>query len=453
MPKKRKKATTKKQQSRRNIKHLGTTSDTLTSRAGLVPFANFLDSCQASTKISLELSDMRKSQKGIKLDDAFFQLLMFFADGTGQSLATFDKLRKDPSWKAITGAVKPLGTAQLKRLLDNVAPSHIEKIRPLIRQSAISALKAKSPERVILFLDSSVYDNDGAKCRGGVEYTYKKKEGYHPINLIWQGMYMDTVFQKGSCSTNHDGVAIEMIKEITPLIREALGEDIPIIVRMDSGYFDQKIFSACDYLKINFVCAGKRYKDHQVFERKHIDDFDGTFQNKGCTWKYCEFKERRSTWPTDMDYRALFLRAIEENGEALLGLDSRIILTNLSEEEASNDEIIKYDHSRGADELTHRVAKEFRSERMPCLDYTHNNFLYTMSILALNLFQIFKRDIAGFSWDSYPLTLRRKLFDVAGKIVDTSRELTLKVTEWTMKELSFEEIWRKSKEFRPIFSL
>ena len=68
MPKKRKKATTKKQQSRRNIKHLGTTSDTLTSRAGLVPFANFLDSCQASTKISLELSDMRKSQKGIKLD-------------------------------------------------------------------------------------------------------------------------------------------------------------------------------------------------------------------------------------------------------------------------------------------------------------------------------------------------------------------------------------------------
>ena len=37
---------------------------------------------------------------------------------------------------------------------------------------------------------------------------------------------------------------------------------IPIIVRMDGGFYDQKIFKLCDELGINFVCAGKVYKDH-----------------------------------------------------------------------------------------------------------------------------------------------------------------------------------------------
>ncbi|MCH2208850.1 MAG: hypothetical protein MK132_23725 [Lentisphaerales bacterium] len=46
----------------------------------------------------------------------------------------------------------------------------------------------------------------------------------------------------GDYSNNHDGTAISMIKEAVPLIREALGEDILIIISMDSGYYDQKIF-------------------------------------------------------------------------------------------------------------------------------------------------------------------------------------------------------------------
>ena len=54
-------------------------------------------------------------------------------------------------------------------------------------------------------------------------------------------------FQRGDYSTNHDDVAISMLKEAVPLIREALGEDIPIIVRMDSGYYDQKYLK---YVKI-----------------------------------------------------------------------------------------------------------------------------------------------------------------------------------------------------------
>ncbi|MCH2208851.1 MAG: hypothetical protein MK132_23730 [Lentisphaerales bacterium] len=60
-----------------------------------------------------------------------------------------------------------------------------------------------------------------------------------------------------------------------------------------------------------------------------------------------------------MKFRAFFRRPTKEDGEALLGLDSRIILTNINKEQYPGQDIMSYDHSRGLDELTHRAAKEF----------------------------------------------------------------------------------------------
>ena len=444
MPKKNKKTRNTKKECRRKIKEIGITTNCLSSRSGLAPFVNFINGTGICGELANVLHDLRKSKKGIKLEEAFFQLVLFFTDGTESSLKTFDTLQKDEAWKKLLGCKKALGTAALKRILHKAYEVDIELLRPLIRRIFLSALKDKNPNKVILFLDSSVYDNDGAKCRAGVKCTYKKKEGYHPINLIWDGMYVDTYFQSGSCSTNHDGIAIKMLQKITPLIRDILGEGIQIIVRMDGGYYDQKIFAACDELKINFICAGKRYSDHQIHANTKLEGFDGVYRKKSCTWHYLTFQERRATWPKEMNYRALFLRPTEENGEALLGLDSRIILTNLDVKDCSDESIIDYDHSRGTDELTHRAAKDFASERMPCLDFHANALWYTMGIISFNLFQIFKRNIAGFAWNCYPTTIRRKLFDLAGKIVYTGRSFTLKITQWKMRELNFDEIWKKS---------
>ena len=444
MPKKNKKTRTQGKNCRKKIKSVETTDECLSSRSGIFPFANLLNSSKVDLRLEDLLSHLRKSSKGIRLSEAFFQILLFFADGTEKSLDAFDKLKKNEAWKKLHGCKNSLGTAQLKRLLGKVTPQEIELLRPLIRQIFLKALKDLKPDKVLLFLDSSVYDNDGAKCRAGVKPTYKKKKGYHPINLIGLGLYVDTVFQPGNHSTNHDDVAIQMLRKITPLIRQTLGEDIQIIVRMDGGYYDQKIFSACDELKIKFICAGKRYKDHKHLEEKTLQNFDGVFQNNNSAWRFCRFQESRSKWPDKMKYRALFLRAIEENGEALLGLDSRIILSNMSEADCSDEQLIKYDHSRGADELTHRAAKEFSAEKMPCLDYHANALWYTLSIIAFNLFQVFKRNVACFSFNAYPNTVRRKLFDLAGKIVKGSNQLKLKISEWDMKRLDFSKIWKRS---------
>ena len=383
MPKKKKKPRKSFKDCRKKIKEIGITNECLSSRSGLAPYVNFLNGSGIALELQETLTYLRQSSKGIKLSDAFFQLLLFFADGSYRCLKGFDTLSDNEAWQKLHGCKKTLNTSQLKRLLQKITPKEINLLRPVIRQVFLSALKASNPDKVVLFLDSCVYDNDGSKCRGGVKSTYKNKKGYHPINLIWRGLYVDTVFQRGDYSTNHDSVAITMLQEIVPLIHEALGDKVQIIVRMDGGYYDQKIFAACDELSIKFVCAGKRYGDHQYLESKMLNDCDGIFKNNNSQWHFYRFQERRGTWPKKMQYRALFLRATEENGEALLGLDSRIILTNLNEEECTDEQIIKYDHSRGADELTHRAAKEFCNEK--CLVWIIVRMRFGILLVSLHL--------------------------------------------------------------------
>ena len=43
---------------------------------------------------------------------------------------------------------------------------------------------------------------------------------------------------------------------------------------------------------------------------------------------------------------------------------------------------------------------------------------------------------------AYATTLRRRLFDIAGKIVRHAGEIELKVTRAVMESLRFDEIWR-----------
>lgn len=153
MPKKSKKTRSSKKDCRKKIKSLEVTKECLSSRAGLAPYVNFLHGSSIANELETLLNHLRKSKKGIRLSDTFFQLLLFFADGTDQCLDGFDKLKKNKAWQLLHGCKSSLGTAQLKRLLDKVSQVEIKLLQPLLRKIFLSYLKASSPDKIILFHD------------------------------------------------------------------------------------------------------------------------------------------------------------------------------------------------------------------------------------------------------------------------------------------------------------
>jgi hypothetical protein len=52
-----------------------------------------------------------------------------------------------------------------------------------------------------------------------------------------------------------------MIRHMVIKIKRDYRWDVPIIIRMDSGFFDQKIFALCEALQVGYVCGGKMYEN------------------------------------------------------------------------------------------------------------------------------------------------------------------------------------------------
>ena len=48
---------------------------------------------------------------------------------------------------------------------------------------------------------------------------------------------------------------LKMVRHLVKFIRKHYGEEVPIIIRLDAGFFDQKLFTAFAELQIGYICS------------------------------------------------------------------------------------------------------------------------------------------------------------------------------------------------------
>ena len=103
-------------------------------------------------------------------------------------------------------------------------------------------------------------------------------------------------------------------------------------------------------------------------------------------------------------------------------------------------------HGRGADELVHRALKDFASQTLPFKRFPANAAFYYTMLVAFFLYESFKQDVCDpvVPLSCYATTLRRRLLDVAGKIVRHAGQILLKVTTATWEQLQIRRLWEKS---------
>ena len=113
--------------------------------------------------------------------------------------------------------------------------------------------------------------------------------------------------------------------------------------------------------------------------------------------------------------------------------------------------LIYHHHQRGADELPHRGLKEFASEQLPFKRFATNQAYYYLMLISFFLFESFKEDNLKdiLPIHSYATTLRRKLIDLAAKVVRTGHEVILKVTQAAMDSLKLRILWRAARTLLP----
>jgi len=258
-----------------------------------------------------------------------------------------------------------------------------------------------------------------------------------------------------------------MVTELVDLIRRKYREDVSIVVRMDSGFFDQANIAALDRLHVGVICTGKIYD--------HVKEYVGglpaegwkVYNNGHQEWEYIEFGYRYESW--NKYYRAIYTRPAYDGEQRLLDFarPDNIIVTNLGvnpevlqgcsgqrgRELTRGESIIHSHHQRGADELPHRGLKDFGFEELPFKRFTPNTAFFYCMVISFFLFETFKEDVLEVILPvaSYATTVRRKVVDLAAKIITTSRGIILKVTQAAMDSLRFDRLWERCQNPVPIF--
>ena len=177
-------------------------------------------------------------------------------------------------------------------------------------------------------------------------------------------------------------------------------------------------------------------------------------------WDYVEFMDKRGSWKKAR--RAIYCRPWYEDSQMLLEFarPDTILYTNLGRGETIDtllknvgrydmvgaEKVIECAHGRGRCELVHRAFKDFGHEELPFKRFVPNMAYYYTMLLAFFLFESFKEDVCSsiVPVTAYATTVRRKLIDIAAKIVKNSGRIILKVTSATWNTLKFEMLWEKS---------
>jgi hypothetical protein len=438
------------------------TSDTLTSRGGLSLLVRYLRNIAIYPVLERLFGSIRKNAKGQPVSEIFKQVFCFLVDGTSRHLVYFDALKKDEGYAAAieTAPEQMLSSHAVKRFFGAFSWYRIWLFRALLKQLFRWRLQIQKPKVVVLGMDTMVMDNDEARKRHGVEPTYKKVQGFQPLQLTWEGLIIDAVFRGGSKHSNDGDTALKMVTHIVRFIRKHYGEEVPIIIRLDAGFFDQDLFQGFEKLKLGYICGGRIYEELKTLAEKAETGQWQQYRNGQQVWDYLELGDRRGSWQTFR--RALLCRPVAEGRQRLLdyarplsilytnlgmgqAIDQRLAEVGLKHCQAAEGIIASY-HRRGADELVHRGLKDFGFEELPFLRFAPNAALYYTMLVAFFLFECFKADVCGevIPVEAYATTVRRRLIDVAAKIVRHAGQIILKVAAAAMEQLQFAALWTRS---------
>jgi hypothetical protein len=447
------------------ISEIGMTDEKLSGRAGLALFVAYLHKIEIFALIDRYFGTIRKNKKGLVVFELFKQVLCFMVDGSSRHVTYFDHIAKDEGYAAsIETDIKQMASSHMiKRFFKAFAWTRVFLFRRLLQALFIWRLKIKQPAVIELGIDTMVLDNDDAKVRHGVKVTYKRKKGFQPLQMNWGRLIVDAVFRSGDKHSNHGDTAENMIGHMVAKIRREYRSDVPIIIRMDSGFFDQKIFRLCENLNVGYVCGGKLYKDIKSFAQYHDDTYWHNFESTGKKdiWQYIEFGSRRGNWKKFR--RAFYCRLLNDGRQLYLPgcRPDTVIITNIGQGQPIDEMLIHAGaqsylhpqaivacyHERGSDELANRALKDFGHEQLPFKRFNPNAAWYYSMLVGHFLLESFKEDVASpvIAVGAYATSVRRKLIDIAGKIVSHSSKITLRVTRACFEYLRLDELFDRIK--------
>jgi hypothetical protein len=279
---------------------------------------------------------------------------------------------------------------------------------------------------ITIDIDSSVVNVEGHQEGAAKGYT-PKKLGNLCYNI--QFAFCDelkayiTGFVRSGNTYTANGAA-ELIKEIVANIKT---DDLEILFRMDSGYFDDGIIETIESLGCKYVIKAKEYPTLV----SQIMDSSIVFVTGDEGRETTELNTKQNTW--DKDRRFVVSRVLKpEKERAQLSLidgdeyDYFFFVTNT--ELPCEKVVISYEKRGNAENYIKEAKYDMAVGHLLLKSFWANEAVFQMMMLSYNLFLLFKFDFLAISEFRQQIkTFRLKYVFLAGKIIRSARYVVMKL--------------------------
>ena len=280
---------------------------------------------------------------------------------------------------------------------------------------------------ITIDIDSSVVNVEGHQ-EGTAKGYNPKKLGNLSYNI--QFAFCDelkayiTGFVRSGNTYTANGAA-EMIKEIVANIKT---DDLEIMFRMDSGYFDEDIIETIELLGCKYLIKGKVYPTLA----SQVTDPSILFVKGDEGRETTELVTKLNTW--DKDRRFVVSRVLKPEKEraqlSLLDGDKYEYFFFVTNTELPSEKVvISYEKRGNAENYIKEAKYDMAVGHLLLKSFWANEAVFQMMMLAYNLFLLFKFDSLCISeYRQQIKTFRLKYIFLAAKIIRTARYVVMRLS-------------------------
>ena len=407
----------------------------LTSHAGTVLLQDFAHRLGVERVLDEELQ-VKERERGYGEGQAVGGLVYNLVLG-GEHLSDLEVLRGDRGTQELLEAeaiLAPTTAGEFLRKFNIGDVQDLQRVQLRLQERVRLHQRATS---CTIDLDSSIYEQASTRKEGSTK-AYNGEVGYHPLLAFWaeEGELLFSHLRRGSAHTARN--VLWFLRETRKRVPDTAVKQL----RADSGFYSKAVVGWCEAEGFTFTITADQTTPllaaiAAVPERgwSKLPEYDLA--------EVTEFSYQPTGWAHP--YRYVVKRELAETKAGELYWKYHATVTNDPKRSAREVVVWHLQHA-----TMENAIKEHKSgfglEKLPTRKF-HANWAYLLiGQLAFNLVAWFKRLVLPPGYHRATIkTIRHHLFNLAGKLVHTARQVFLVISD----SYRYQTVWRFAMQRLP----
>lgn len=414
------------------------TEERVTARSGLVLYGEFMEAMGVEGLVDRHMPKPG-SGRGFGAT-SYIKSLSMALYGGGEAIEDVREIRQDDSLRVVLGFDEIPSSSAIGDWLKRMGQrGGIEGMQRVNDEITAKVLDRDDREGYTLIVDPTMIESHKREAR----MSYLGFKGYRPVvaTLKEIGLAIAYEFKEG----NDNGGGVEILKKAFGKMPE--GKKIEEVL-LDAEYYTNEVIEYLEQKGVRWVVGADKDSSVQEAIATIPEEEWKAFKTQDGITTDREVAETIHTMNRGkVAFRLIVLRWQDKQGD--LFKDSycyHCIATGMMEESAQ-EVVWRYNGRAHIENHIKEIKSGFGMDRMPSGDFRANGVHFGIGIMTYNLFIAQRLLTMPEQWRTKTIkTVRWLLIEVAGKLIDHSRRVILKVATSIDKYRIYLEMRRRTYE-------